>query len=63
MSANTDAPAGDRKIIRKGVVSFIKGMKKRGARFVYGSDHSLSTNIDYHDLLYSLEVYRENMMY
>jgi hypothetical protein len=38
-------------------------MKARGARFVYASDHSLSTNIDYHDYLYSLEVYREHRMY
>ena len=53
----------DRAVIRKGVTDFIKGMKKRGARFVYGSDHSLSTNIDYSDFMYSLEIYRENMMY
>ena len=45
------------------MTDFIKGMKKRGARFVYGSDHSLSTNIDYSDFMYSLEIYRENMMY
>lgn len=52
----------DRDAIRKGVEAFIKGMKHRGARFVYGSDHSLSTNIDYQDFLYSLEVYRANMV-
>ncbi|HEY3320923.1 MAG TPA: uroporphyrinogen decarboxylase family protein [Planctomycetota bacterium] len=51
--------SGDRNVIRKGVSDFILGMRKRGARFVYGSDHSLSTNIDYADFLYSLEVYRE----
>jgi uroporphyrinogen-III decarboxylase len=55
--------SGDREVIRKGVVAFIEGMKARGARFVYASDHSLSTNIDYHDYLYSLEVYREHRMY
>ena len=54
--------SGDREIIRKGVIDFLTGMKERGARFVYGSDHSLSTNIDYEDFLYSLEVYREHMM-
>lgn len=36
-------------------------MKARHARFVYGSDHSLSTNIDYDDYLFALEVYREEM--
>jgi len=55
--------SGDRSVIRKGVTDFVSGMKKRGARFVYGSDHSLSTNINYQDFLYSLEVYREQMRY
>ncbi len=50
----------DRAIIRRGVTSFIQRMKGCGARFVYGSDHSLSTNIDYGDYVYSLEVYREH---
>ena len=55
--------SGDRELIRRGVTDFVRGMKERGARFVYGSDHSLSTNIDYGDFLYSLEVYREHMAY
>ncbi|MBM3215910.1 hypothetical protein FJZ36_13445 [Candidatus Poribacteria bacterium] len=50
--------SGNRDVIRAGVTGFIRGMKARGARFVYGSDHSLSTNIDYDDFQYSLEVYR-----
>jgi uroporphyrinogen decarboxylase len=54
--------SGDRETIRKGVTDFITGMKQRGARFVYGSDHSLSTNIDYDDFLYSLEVYHGHKM-
>jgi hypothetical protein len=33
-------------------------MRSRDARFVYGSDHSLSTNIHYDDFLHSLDVYR-----
>jgi hypothetical protein len=52
----------DHAVIRKGVTDFMRGMKSRGARFVYGSDHSLSTNIDYQDYLFSLQVYRENMV-
>ena len=51
----------DRAAIRKGVADFMQGMKARGARFVFGSDHSLSTNIDYPAYLYALEVYREHM--
>jgi uroporphyrinogen decarboxylase len=52
----------DRALIRKSVTDLIQGMRRRGARFVYGSDHSISTNVDYADFQYSLEVYRENMM-
>ena len=48
--------SGDRRTIRKGVVDFIEGMKKRGARFIYASNHSISTNVDYDDFLYSLQV-------
>lgn len=51
--------SGDRAVIRKGVTDFIQGMRQRGARFVYGSDHSLSTNISYQDFLYSVQVFRE----
>lgn len=50
---------GDRARIRKGVTDFIQGMRQRGARLIYGSDHSLSTNISYPDFLYSVEVFRE----
>jgi len=50
--------SGDRGIIRREVTRLIRGMRERGARFVYGSDHSLSTNIDYDAFRYSLEVYR-----
>lgn len=53
----------DKEIIRKEVTSFMTGMKQRGARFLFGSDHSISTNTDYEDFQYMLEVYREHMMY
>jgi hypothetical protein len=52
--------SGDRDTIRQGVTQLIAGMKQRGARWVYGSDHSLSTNIDYEDFLYSMSVYRDH---
>ena len=38
----------------------LDGMRERDARFVYGSDHSISTAVAYGDFLYSLEVYREH---
>jgi len=53
----------DRRLIRREVTKFMKGMKARGARFVFASDHSISTNTDYADFLYAHEVYREHRMY
>ena len=53
----------DREQIRRGVSELMDGMKARGGRFVFGSDHSLSTNIDYADFQFALEVYRERMEY
>jgi len=55
--------SGDRDVIRRGVTDFMTGLKERGARFVFGSDHSLSTNIAYADFQYAIDVYREHMMY
>ena len=53
---------GDRERTRDGILEFLDGMRARNARFVYGSDHSLSTNIDYEDPLHALEVCRAHMM-
>jgi len=53
----------DRDLIRKEVGGYIDEMKRRGARLVFGSDHSLSTNIDYDDFRFALEVYREHQAY
>jgi uroporphyrinogen decarboxylase len=55
--------SGDRDLIRREVTRLIGGMKERNARYVFASDHSLSTNIDYADYLFALEVYREEMTY
>jgi hypothetical protein len=55
--------SGDRELIRTEVGGFIDGMKERGARLVFGSDHSLSTNIDYDDFRFALDVYREHQAY
>ena len=53
--------SGDRDRIRKGVTDLVEGMKSRGASYVFGSDHSLSTLVDYEDFLFALDVYREHM--
>jgi uroporphyrinogen decarboxylase len=50
----------DRACIRKGVTDLLEGMKRRGAGYVFGSDHSISTNVDYGDFRYAVEVYREH---
>jgi len=55
--------SGDRDLIRKSVTDLVEGMKRRGARYVYASDHSISTNVDYDDFVFSLDVYREHMAY
>jgi uroporphyrinogen decarboxylase len=55
--------SGDRELIRREVINLIEGMKERGARYVFGSDHSLSTNVAYDDYRYALEVYHDHMMY
>ena len=53
----------DRDIIRREVAAYIDGMKQRGARLVFASDHSITTNPRYDSYLYALDVYREHMMY
>jgi uroporphyrinogen decarboxylase len=55
--------SGDRDLMRREIAAFVEGMKSRGARFVFGSDHSISTNVDYDDFRFALDVYREHMMY
>jgi hypothetical protein len=39
------------------------GMKARGARLVFASDHSISTNTRYESYQYAIQVYKEHMMY
>jgi len=55
--------SGDRALIRRRVKDYVEGMKARGARLVFGSDHSVSTGVDYEDYVYAIEVYREHMLY
>ncbi|MHB1355658.1 MAG: uroporphyrinogen decarboxylase family protein [Anaerolineae bacterium] len=55
--------SNDRDIIRKEVGAYIDGMKARGARLVFATDHSISPNTHYDSYQYALEIYREHMMY
>ena len=45
------------------VTAIVEGMKAVGARYVYASDHSISTRVDYDDFKFAIEVYREHMLY
>lgn len=53
----------DRDIISREVTNYLEGMKARGARLVFASDHSISTRVRYESYCYALEVYREHMLY
>ena len=53
----------DKDIIRREVTDYIEGMKARGARLVFASDHSISTNTHYESYRYAVDVYRDHMVY
>jgi uroporphyrinogen decarboxylase len=55
--------SNDREIIRREISHYIQGMKDRGARLVFASDHSITPNTNYDTYQYALDVYRENMLY
>jgi len=55
--------SNDRDHIQREVASYIDGMKARGARLVFASDHSISPRTEYDSYRYALDVYREHMWY
>jgi uroporphyrinogen decarboxylase len=55
--------SGDKELIRKEITHFISEMKRRNARFIFASDHSISTLVSYDSFRHGLDVYREQMMY
>ena len=55
--------SGDRKRIRDEVVRLTSAARATGAGYVFGSDHSLSTNVRLADFQYAVEVYKENRLY
>lgn len=55
--------SNDKEHIKKEVAYYIDGMKARGARLLFASDHSISTNTHYDSYRYTVDIYREHMMY
>ena len=55
--------SGDREHMRRQVDHLINGIKERGGRYVFGSDHSVSTNVTLADFQYVVDLYRERMWY
>jgi uroporphyrinogen decarboxylase len=53
----------DRDIVRREVTRYIDGMKARGARLVFASDHSIPPTVHYDTYQHVVQVYRERMMY
>lgn len=53
----------DRDLIKRQMAAYLDGMKSRGARLVFASDHSLSTRVTYDTYRYAVDVYHEHMWY
>ena len=54
---------GDRAEIKKEVERICRAMRKLKTGYVFGTDHSITPNVDYRSYEYALEVFRENMYY
>ena len=54
---------GDRDLIRREVIRVVEGMKALGARYIFGSDHSVTPRVSYDSYRCALDAYREHMMY
>jgi len=55
--------SGDRERIRQEITSLLEAVNKMGVGYLFGSDHSISTNVSYDTYRYALDVYREHMIY
>lgn len=38
--------SGDRELIKLEVIKLLEGMKSRGAKYIFGSDHSITPNVN-----------------
>ncbi len=55
--------SGDRDLIRREIIRILDGMRSLGARYIFGSDHSLSTIVRLADFRYAIEVFKEHGAY
>lgn len=55
--------SGDKDLIKREVIRIVEGMKFQGARYIFGSDHSVSPLVEYEDFKYAIDIYREHMLY
>lgn len=55
--------AGDLTEIRSEVRKLITALKDMGARYIFGSDHSLSSNVSFDSFKCAVDTYRELMWY
>lgn len=55
--------SNDKDLIKKEVSQYLEGMKARGARLLFASDHSITPNVHYDTYRYALDAYREHMVY
>jgi uroporphyrinogen decarboxylase len=53
----------DRKLIGKEIKEYIEGMKARGARLVFASDHSIPPTVHFDTYQFIVDVYRQHMLY
>lgn len=50
-------------LIKKEMGIYINGMKKRGARLIFASDHSIPPTVSYDTYKYIIKIFKENMFY
>ena len=55
--------SGDRALIRRETLRILDSMRSLGAHYVFGSDHSISTNIRLADFRYALDLYSDHCAY
>jgi uroporphyrinogen decarboxylase len=53
----------DRDLIRREMTAYIDGMKARGARLIFASDHSIPPTVTYDTYRFIVDLYRERMLY
>jgi uroporphyrinogen-III decarboxylase len=55
--------SNDKSLIKKEIAYYLDGMKLRGARLLFASDHSITPNVHYDTYRFALDCYREHMVY